>query len=104
MALSGLNREINFLGSRRVAAIVSAILLVVSIASLATRGLNFGIDFTGGVLLEAGYEGAADLPDIRQRLAAGGIQEGGARSLAGVVSRREAELWLTGAGYTIRES
>ena len=73
MALSGLNREINFLGSRRVAAIVSAILLVVSIASLATRGLNFGIDFTGGVLLEAGYEGAADLPDIRQRLAAGGF-------------------------------
>jgi hypothetical protein len=41
---------------------------------------------------------------IAQRLAAGGIQEGGARSLAGVVSRQEAELWLTGAGYTIRES
>ena len=37
------------------------------------RGLNFGIDFTGGVLLELGYQGAADLPDIRQRLAANGF-------------------------------
>ncbi len=34
------------------------------------RGLNFGIDFTGGVLLELSYQGAADLPDIRERLGA----------------------------------
>ncbi|MGI9331089.1 MAG: protein translocase subunit SecF [Gammaproteobacteria bacterium] len=73
MALSGLNKEINFLGIRRITTVLSAILLVISISSLATRGLNFGIDFTGGVLLEAGYEGAADLPDIRRRLAAGGF-------------------------------
>lgn len=37
------------------------------------RGLNFGIDFTGGVLLELAYEGAADLPDIRERLASNGF-------------------------------
>ena len=73
MALPGLKREINFLGARRIAAVLSAILLVLSVGSLATRGLNFGIDFTGGILLEAGYGGPADLEDIRTRLAAGGF-------------------------------
>ena len=39
------------------------------------RGLNFGIDFTGGVLVELGYKGSANLPDIRERLAANGFPD-----------------------------
>ena len=65
----------DFMGRRKLAAILSAALLIVSIGSLAGRGLNFGIDFTGGVLLEVGYEGVADLPDIRDRLGAGGFSD-----------------------------
>ena len=51
------------LGRRRVALAISVVLIIASFVSLATRGLNFGIDFTGGVLLEVGYPQEADLDD-----------------------------------------
>ncbi len=75
MALPGQRTHIDFLGQRRLAAILSALLILVSLGSLALRGLNFGIDFTGGVLLEIDYPQAADLEDIRRRLADGGFPE-----------------------------
>ena len=53
---------------RKLAAIISVILIAVSIVSISTRGLAFGIDFTGGVLLEVGYTHDADLNRIRQIL------------------------------------
>jgi preprotein translocase subunit SecF len=73
MALRGIKTDIDFLGARRLTATLSAVLIVVSIGALITRGLNFGIDFTGGILLEAGYDRPANLEDIRGRLAAGGF-------------------------------
>ena len=51
---------INFLGARKSAFVLSAILMIGSLILVipGVRGLNFGIDFTGGVLLELGYQGA----------------------------------------------
>jgi preprotein translocase subunit SecF len=61
------------MGMRRPAVAISAALILVSIASLALRGLNFGIDFTGGVLLEAGYETPVELENVRAALVATGF-------------------------------
>jgi len=60
--------QIDFMGSRRIAIAASATLIVISLISIATRGLNFGIDFTGGLLLEVQYGGPASLEDVRQVL------------------------------------
>lgn len=49
--------------------VFSALLLIVSIISLGLQGLKLGIDFTGGTLIEVGYQQTADLEDIRTKLA-----------------------------------
>lgn len=66
--------SINFLGKtrRRIALAISVLMVVTSLVSLATRGLEFGIDFTGGILLEVEYPQAADLDVIRGDLANAG--------------------------------
>ena len=58
----------NFMGLRKVAVLFSIIMLVVSIGALAVNGLKFGLDFTGGSLVEIGYEQSADLNKIRDQL------------------------------------
>ena len=64
----------DFMGRRKIAMITSLAILALSIVSLATRGLNFGIDFTGGVLVEVAYESPANLPAIRAALNEAGFQ------------------------------
>lgn len=62
------NTHINFLGGRRYAAWFSAFLVVATVVSLSTRGLNLGIDFTGGTLVEMGYSESVDLDVVREKL------------------------------------
>ncbi len=64
-----------FMAHRRTAAIFSGVLLLLSLGSLAVRGLEFGIDFTGGTLIEVGYSEAADLGQVR-----GALEQAGFRS------------------------
>ena len=63
-----MNRVINFMGIRHVAAVVTLLLTLAAVGSLAVKGLNFGLDFTGGTLVELGYERPADLQSIRGQL------------------------------------
>jgi preprotein translocase subunit SecF len=60
--------NINFIGNRNIALIFSGVLMILSIGSLAVRGLQMGIDFTGGTLIEVGYQKAADLTALRNTL------------------------------------
>lgn len=63
----------DFMGKRRLAEILSGVLIVVSFVSIFGRGMNFGIDFTGGVLLEVAYAEAANLAEIRNALTEAGF-------------------------------
>ncbi len=75
MQLISSNLSIDFMGKRRLAAILSLVLVVVSIGSLALRGLEFGIDFTGGTLIEIGYDEAVELESVRNALSGAGLPQ-----------------------------
>ena len=63
----------DFMKYRKYALIFSLVMLVVSIWSLATRGLVLGLDFSGGTQIEVGYETPADVSEIRNNLESAGF-------------------------------
>jgi len=65
MQILRLKETVAFMNYRKVAMIFSILLMAGSIFSLATNKLNFGLDFTGGTLIEIGFDQAADLNQIR---------------------------------------
>ncbi|HVO47690.1 MAG TPA: protein translocase subunit SecF [Steroidobacteraceae bacterium] len=64
-----------FMATRKVWYTLSAVLMIASVVSFATRGLNLAIDFTGGVSAEATFAQAADVDAVRSKLAAAGFKE-----------------------------
>ena len=69
MELIKTNLNIKFMAQRKAGMLISTVLLVIAIASLATRGLNLGSDFTGGTIVEVGYEQSVELERVRTVLA-----------------------------------
>lgn len=67
--------NIDFMGKRIHSMIFSLVLIVISIVSIGTRGLNYGIDFTGGYLIEVGYQNPVMLEPIRTALEKGGFKD-----------------------------
>lgn len=65
--------QIRFMDYRKIAMLISVACILVSIGSLVTKGLSFGLDFTGGTLLELEYPREVDTNVVRAQLAAGGI-------------------------------
>ena len=66
-------RNIDFMALRKPAVVLSAALLLISIVSLFTLKLNVGIDFTGGSIIEVGYQQAVELEPIRNALESNGF-------------------------------
>jgi len=91
------NSNINFLGLRKVSLAVSVLLVILSIGAIVTRGLNYGLDFTGGLLVEASYEQPIDVGDVRAALEAGGFEHAVVQSIGGA---REVSIRLQIADTT----
>ena len=68
MQLLKLSETVNFMRLRIPAMVLSTILIIGSFVSLGVNSLNWGLDFTGGTLIEVGYEDAANLEAIRVQL------------------------------------
>lgn len=60
--------KLNFMSKRKLFLAFSALIMLGSLVSFATLGLNFGIDFRGGILLEVRMNGPADIGELRDRL------------------------------------
>lgn len=69
------NRQIDFMGQRKLAFAASAIMLLVSVIAIAFNGLNLGLDFTGGTLVEVRYATAPALDSVRQILEGAGFKD-----------------------------
>ncbi len=70
-----MNFNIPFMNYRRLATVGSLVLLILSIGSLSFKGLNLGLDFSGGTLIEVSYEEPADLVEIRDLMANNGFDD-----------------------------
>lgn len=95
-----------FIGLRHVAYAVSGLMVLASMALFFTNGLNFGIDFRGGTMIEIGTEGPADIGDLRNRLSSLNlgdvqVQEFGAPN--DVLIRVEQQAETEGSDQTVVE-
>ncbi|MDP7389137.1 MAG: protein translocase subunit SecF [Pseudomonadota bacterium] len=68
--------QIDFMGKRKYALVLSAALLVTALLSLGSKGLNMGLDFTGGSLLEVGFTEEVDPEEVRNFLQGAGFNNG----------------------------
>jgi preprotein translocase subunit SecF len=70
-----MKKTINFMGVRNIAFAITLLLTVLALFSWFYKGLNFGLDFTGGTLIELTYEKPVELGSLRQELAGAGYHE-----------------------------
>jgi preprotein translocase subunit SecF len=77
------NSNIHFLRIRKFTVGIAVVLMLVSIALLATRSLNYGLDFTGGVSVDVTYDQPAVVEDVRSALDKGGINNAIVQSIGG---------------------
>jgi preprotein translocase subunit SecF len=70
-----IRKDIPFMRYALVFNVISVVTFVLAVFFLAVKGLNFGVDFTGGTVMELGYSQPADVPKIRDSLARLGLQE-----------------------------
>ncbi|MCR6702225.1 MAG: protein translocase subunit SecF [Dokdonella sp.] len=103
MELFNPNANINFMGWRKASLAISCLLMILSAGVIFVRGLDYGLDFTGGALVEVIYQEPAEVADVRSALTAAGFENpvvqslGGTREFAIRFAPREDEAAADGA-------
>lgn len=69
-------KALAFMGKSKIAMLVSMILIVASYAILATKGLNYGVDFAGGTIIQVKYGSAAPIDEMREKLKSNSLFDG----------------------------
>src|SRR6185436_19429248 len=95
-----IRRDIPFMRHALVFNVISAITFVLAVYFLVAKGLNFGVDFTGGTVLEVSYSQAADIPKIRETIGALGLRDVSVQNFGtsrDVLIRLPAKIEMTGA-------
>ena len=80
MEIFRFKRSIPFMRYALIFNVISLITFLIAVGSLATKGLNLGVDFTGGTVIEVTYEKAPDLDPIRDRMVKLGFSEPGVQN------------------------
>jgi preprotein translocase subunit SecF len=75
--------NIHFLGMRKYTVAIAIFLMVASVVLIATKGLNYGLDFTGGVSMVVDYDQPVEIADVRAALEKGGLDHAVVQSLGG---------------------
>jgi preprotein translocase subunit SecF len=73
----------DFLRWGKISLVISAVLVIASIGAIFTRGLNYGLDFTGGILISVKYEQPVDISDVRSALGTAGFDHAIVQSVGG---------------------
>jgi preprotein translocase subunit SecF len=73
----------DFLRWGKISLVISAVLVIASIGAIFTRGLNYGLDFTGGILIQVNYQQPIDVGDVRGALQKAGYEHAVVQSLGG---------------------
>ena len=68
MEIFRVKKDIPFMKYRNISAVISTSIFILSIAFLSLKGLNLGVDFTGGTIMEVSYPEAANIEEIRKTL------------------------------------
>jgi len=69
-------KTFNFMGKSKLAMVLSIVLVLSSFLILATKGLNYGVDFAGGTIVQVKYNTAAPIDEMREKLKSNEIFEG----------------------------
>jgi len=75
MELFRIRNDIPFMSYGRLTTAISLVTFILAVVFLATRGLNFGVDFTGGTVMEVNYPKAANLESVRKAVDSIGLKE-----------------------------
>ncbi|MDD3060713.1 MAG: protein translocase subunit SecF, partial [Sulfurimonas sp.] len=101
MELFKYSKNVNFMGKSKFALLISVVLVLASYVLLATKGLNYGVDFAGGTIVQVKYTATAPLDAMREKLNSDVMFEGASITEFGSADEVVIRMKTTSASVTV---